>query len=266
MVAAALAELGPPVLLLANDIGDDATGARVHAWLRHHRVRATSGIEEGLRTPQIVVVGDDHHTRTIFPYLPGVADGLERIDLAPLASAPFAYIAGYDRIGKAASLAIRAARAARAARVPLLLNLGGDSSPEVLDAVRGYPGLIVQTSTEEGDAPEAQRLAGHLQDETAAQWAVVTARATGAVAVSGRESLNVPAFRANVRHTHCAGAAFSAGFTYGLLHDWPMPDSLELAAALGALRCERGHDEPMPSLGELQAFIGSRQCVTKSTA
>ena len=34
-----------------------------------------------------------------------------------------------------------------------------------------------------------------------------------------------------------------------------MPDFLDLAAASGALRCERGHDEPMPGLGELRAFM-----------
>jgi sugar/nucleoside kinase (ribokinase family) len=46
---------------------------------------------------------------------------------------------------------------------------------------------------------------------------------------------------------------------YGLLHGWPMTDSLSLASASGALRCERAHHEPMPTLEQLQAFIGSRE-------
>ncbi len=55
------------------------------------------------------------------------------------------------------------------------------------------------------------------------------------------------AFRVTVRHAHCAGAAFSGGFTYGLLHDWPMERCLTLACASGALRCERAYHEPMPA-------------------
>jgi sugar/nucleoside kinase (ribokinase family) len=88
---------------------------------------------------------------------------------------------------------------------------------------------------------------------------VVTAGAGGAVAVNQAQWMIAPAFQANARHTHCAGAAFSGGLLYGLLHGWPMSDSLSLGCASGALRCERAHREPMPSLGELHAFIGSRE-------
>jgi sugar/nucleoside kinase (ribokinase family) len=124
----------------------------------------------------------------------------------------------------------------------------------------------VQTSIGEESAPEAQRLAGHLQDATAADWAVVTAGAAEAAAVSGRKRLSVPAFRADVLHTHCAGAAFSSGLIYGLLHDWPMQDCIDLASASGALRCERPHDQPMPAFDELREFMGSRQRVAAPAA
>jgi sugar/nucleoside kinase (ribokinase family) len=263
MVAAALTALGEPALLLANTIGDDANGVKVHRWLLRHRVRSTTTIEDHVRTPQIVIVGDSNQTRTLFPYLSGVADELERVDLTPLASASFAYIDGYDMIAKAASLAIRAAKDAA---VPLLLNLGGDTPAEVFDALRGYPRLIVQTSVAEGGTAEAERHAGQLQDATGAEWAIITAGPAGAIAASRRECLSISAFQAESRHTHCAGAAFSGGLIYGLLHDWPMRDCLELASASGALRCERAQHEPLPSLGELRAFIESRQRVTTPAA
>jgi sugar/nucleoside kinase (ribokinase family) len=263
MVAATLTALSEPVLLLTNDIGDDVSGTKVHGWLRRHHVRATSIVKDEVQTPQITVIGDNHHTRTIFPFLPGVNDDLEHVDLAPLARASFAYIDGYGVIGKAASLAIRAAKAAE---VPLLLNLGGDSPAEVFDAIRGYPGLVVQTSVAEDSAPEAQRLAVHLQDATQAKWVVITAGAAGAAAAGARDLIRAPAFDADVRHTHCAGAAFSGGLIHGLLHGWPMRDCLDLASASGALRCERAHNEPMPSLAELQALIASRQRVTAPAA
>jgi sugar/nucleoside kinase (ribokinase family) len=263
MVAAVLAGLGQPTHLLTNHVGDNGSGAHVLNWLRDCGVITNAKMVDGRATPEITVVGDNHHTRTFFPYLPGVAAELEQVDLSPLGRASFAYIDGYRPIAKAAS---RAILAAKAAELPLLLNLGGDSPSEVFDAIRGYKQLIAQTSISESHAPEAQRLAGHLRDATQADWVVMTAGANGAVAVSCRNRLSVPAYRADVLHTHCAGAAFSAGLIYGLLHDWEMPDCLELASASGAMRCERMHDDPMPTLDELREFMTSRQRLAMSAA
>src|SRR5258708_22537364 len=173
MVAAALAGLGLPSLLLANNVGNDGSAAHARNWLHDRGLETDACMMEGHPTPRVVVVGDNHHTRTFFPYLPGVADELERADLAPLATAAFAYVDGYAFIAKAASLAIRAAKAAG---IPLLLNLGGDSPAEVFDAIRGYPRLIVQTSVSEANVLGSQRLAGHLLGATGAAWAVLTAR------------------------------------------------------------------------------------------
>src|SRR5260370_271363 len=74
MVAAVLATLGQPSLLLANGVGDDPTGHQVCRWLQQHRVQTTAVTRDGSATPRIVVVGDNHHTRTMFPYLPDVAN------------------------------------------------------------------------------------------------------------------------------------------------------------------------------------------------
>ena len=137
MVAAVLAALSQPSLLLANNIGDDASGVQVREWLTRLRVATTANVEPGLATPQIVVVGDNHDTRTMFPYLPGIARSLERIDLAPLASAALAYIDCYRLMTVPAA---RAIAAARAAGTLLLANLGGDPpSPEITGALAGYP-------------------------------------------------------------------------------------------------------------------------------
>jgi sugar/nucleoside kinase (ribokinase family) len=257
MVAAVLAGLDQPSLLIANSVGDDPTGYQVRSWLRQNRVQTTAGTKANSTTPRIVVVGDNHHTRTMFPYLPGVADELESIDLAPLRSASFAYIDGYKLLGKAAA---RAVQAAKAAQLPLLVNLGGDLAPsELLAALDGYPGLVVQTSIAEESLGTATRLVKSLQADMQCAWAVITAGKAGAAAVNKRDVLKVSAFRADVRLTHCAGAAFSGGLLDGLVQGWHMQDCLDLAAASGALRCERGHDEPMPTLDELRAFMQSRR-------
>jgi sugar/nucleoside kinase (ribokinase family) len=257
MVAAALAALDTPAMLLANNVGDDRSGDQVIAWLQQHGVTTTAEQTTGITTPRITVIGDSQHTRTIFPYLPGVADELEGIDLAPLASASFAYVDCYGLIQRPA---VGVIRAARNAGIPLLANLGGDNpSAEILDALDGYPGLVVQTSIPEESLDAGARLVKSLQTDMQSEWAVITAGAAGAAAASERDLLRVPAFHADVRHSHCAGAAFSGGLMYGLLHGWHMQSCLKLAAASGTLRCEREQSDPLPTLTELRSVIQSRQ-------
>jgi len=253
MVAAVLAALGQPSLLLSNDIGHDASGSHVREWLTRFQVNATASVRAGLATPQIVVVGDDLDTRTMFPYVSGVIEGLARIALEPLASAALAYIDCYRFM---TAPAVRAIAAARTAGAPILANLGGDvAAPEVLNALAGHPHLVIQTSIPDPSPDRALATATDLRARTGAEWTVVTAGAAGAVAAGPTECLSVPAYSVRVRHTHCAGAAFSGGLAYGLLRDWPIRDALRLASACGALRCERAHHEPLPTMAELNYLI-----------
>jgi sugar/nucleoside kinase (ribokinase family) len=257
MAAAVLAALDMPALLLANEIGNDQKGSQVRAWLQRYRVDSTTRVTTNTTTPQIVVVADNDGTRTWFPHLPGVSTALVAVELSPLSSASFAYVDCYQLIEAAA---VRVVQAARSADIPLLVNLGGSPlSSAIIAAVRGYPRLIVQTSTDDAESAHAPRAAHEILEATGAVWVVITAGAAGVVALSESQQLASPAFRIRVRHTHCAGAAFSGGLIYGLLHAWPMEDCLTLACASGALRCERAHHEPMPTLAELHAVVGSRE-------
>lgn len=257
MAAAVLAALGVPTLLLANEIGNDQKGSQVRAWLQRCSVNSTTRVITDTTTPQIVVVADDGGTRTWFPYLPGVSAALAAVDLSPLSSASFAYIDCYQLIEPAA---VRVVQTARSAGIPLLANLGGSPlSPAIIAAVRGYPRAIVQTNTDDAASAHAPRTAHEILKATGSAWVVITAGTAGAVALSESQQFASPAFRVAVRHTHCAGAAFSGGLIYGLLHDWAMENCLTLACASGALRCERAHHEPMPTLADLHAVIGSRE-------
>ncbi|WP_239310683.1 carbohydrate kinase family protein [Frankia sp. Cj3] len=256
MVAAVLAALDVPALVISNNFGDDAQGDQVQAWLHRRRVAATAEVVPGMATPQIVIVADEQGTRTWFPYLPGVAEALATADLSSLARASFAYIDCYQLIETAA---VRAVHAARTAGVPMLLNLGGSAlSSAVTAAIRGCPDILIQTNVDDVEHEAAPAMAASLLHATGARRVVVTAGASGAVAVEDERRLRVPAFKVQVRHTHCAGAAFSAGLLYGLVRGWPMRNALEVAAASGALRCERAHDEALPTLAELTAVVESR--------
>jgi sugar/nucleoside kinase (ribokinase family) len=257
MTAAVLAALDVPTVLLSNSISEDSYGAEVERWLRRHQVATITKAVTGVPTPQTVVVADDQTTRTWFSYLPNVVDDLGALDLAPIRGASFAYIDCYRVIEASA---VRAIHVARTAGLPLLLNLGGlPISPSVAAVLPGCPRLIVQSNVDDADHLDAPRLGASMLAETDAAWVVITAGASGAVALSRTQELTVPAFRVTVRHTHCAGAAFSGGLLYGLLHEWSMGDSLVLACASGALRCERAHHEPMPTLTELRSFMDSRE-------
>lgn len=124
----------------------------------------------------------------------------------------------------------------------------------------------MQTSITDESLGTAARLATSLQADMQCEWAVITAGKAGAAVADKRGVLSVPAFRAQVRHTHYADAAFSGGLLYGLLHYWPMQDCLDLAAASGALRCERAQHESMATLDELRAFMQSRRGQSASAA
>ncbi|WP_280248787.1 carbohydrate kinase family protein [Nocardia abscessus] len=255
MTAAALASLGAPSLLIANDIGDDEQGQHVHRWLEERGVERTSAIRSEVVTPRIVVAADDDHTRTWFAHLPGVVGSLERVDLSPVASASFLYLDCYQLMERAA---LRVIEAGRAAKVPMLLNLGGSElSQAVASAIHGYAGLVIQSNVDDADHAAAPEVARSLLVQTGAAWVVVTAGVFGAVAVNRSEMVSVPSFPVEVRHTHCAGAAFSAGLLYGLRSGWPMHRGMLLGSASGALRCARHQSAPLPSLDELRAVIAS---------
>lgn len=132
------------------------------------------------------------------------------VDRRPVNSAKSAFIE---------APAIRAIHAARSSGVPLLINLGGSPLSAALSAaVHSYPSVIIQTNVDDAEAANAADLASILA-ATGAAGVVITAGAVGAVALSRNDHISSPVFRVPVRHTHCAGAAFSGGLIYGLLHD-----------------------------------------------
>ncbi|MFF0492843.1 carbohydrate kinase family protein [Nocardia sp. NPDC004068] len=257
MTAAALAALGVPSLLISNDVGDDEHGEYIRGWLDERHVEHAVAARPELVTPRIVVTGDDQHTRTWFAYVPDVVASLQRADLSPLTRASFIYLDCYELIEAAA---LRVIEAGRAAEVPLLLNLGGSElSPALVAAVRGYSGLVVQTNVDDAAHHDAATLARSVLHQTQAAWVIVTAGAHGAVALSRSELVELSAFPVEVRHTHCAGAAFSAGLVYGLRAGWLMQRSMSLGSASGALRCARLQKAPLPTLAELLAVLSAEK-------
>lgn len=264
VTAAVLRALDVPARLLSNPVGADARGTEVGQWLLRNRVAEHIDVAADVMTPTIVVIADDQGSRTWFPYLPGVLDALMALDLTPIDSASYAYVDCYEIVREPA---IRAVHAALAAGVPLMINLGGSAfCSQLREAVAGFPGVVVQTNVDDADYRSAPDVAQALSSATRAAWVVVTAGRFGAVALDRAGYLvTVPAFRAFIRHTHCAGAAFSGGLLYGMLHGLPMGECLTLACASGAIRCERPQEGSMPNLAELNFFMSTRESISEDS-
>ncbi|WP_433662475.1 carbohydrate kinase family protein [Nocardia sp. CA-128927] len=255
MAAAVLAALKAPTLLVSNSIGSDEEGRRVGRWLRQHAVPMAAVVSAEVSTPRIVVVADDRHTRTWFAHLPGVAEDLGRADLSAIATAGLVYLDAYRLIEPAA---IRVVRSARRHGARLFINLGGEPlSTALRTELADYRSLLIQTNVDDDAHEAALAVVRELLRETRAEWAIVTAGSNGSIAASRDQVLTTPAFPVDVRHTHCAGAAFSGGVLYGLHAGLPMEKSLLLGSASGALRCTRPQSAPLPALLELEALITS---------
>ncbi len=251
MTAAVLVALDVPAVLLANDVGDDTSGAEVHAWLQRHGITTTAKATAKAVTPQIVVVADNEGSRTWFPFLPGVADSLASLDLSSIGCASFVYIDCYQLIE---TPAIRAVQAARAAGVPLLLNLGGSAFSDTVAAeVCGHPRLVVQTNVDDDAHRDARQLAATLRSATNAQWAVVTAGASGVTALSETQHLCVPAFRAIVLTSSAPQPRSADGSTAARSSPRPISASVAIVPALRA------------GSPRADAWLGSAACVHRLT-
>lgn len=74
-----------------------------------------------------------------------------------------------------------------------------------------------------------------------------------------------PAFPvAKVVDTVGAGDGFDAGFLYGVIHGWPIGQTLKFANAIGAMVVQvHGDNEGLPYLEEVEGFLGMREVVER---
>jgi sugar/nucleoside kinase (ribokinase family) len=85
---------------------------------------------------------------------------------------------------------------------------------------------------------------------------VITLGDQGAVALDGDVFYAAPAFQVKVADATGAGDVFRAGFIYGLLQQWPMPEILRFANATAAVSCTRlGAIPSVPTLSEVRALL-----------
>ena len=79
------------------------------------------------------------------------------------------------------------------------------------------------------------------------------------MALDGDAFHMAPAFAVKVVDGTGAGDVFRAGFIYGLLQKWTVPEMLRFANAAAALSCTRpGAIPSVPELGEIRNLLDSQ--------
>ena len=85
---------------------------------------------------------------------------------------------------------------------------------------------------------------------------VVTAGENGAYCKATDQEFHQPAFKVDVVDTTGAGDVFHGAFMAGLARDWPLPQILEFASAVAALKCRSlGGREGIPTMDETLTFL-----------
>lgn len=226
--------LGLAVCLVSNRVGFDPAGQVVLDVLNTVGIRhwATPPQASETSTAQVVVVTDEAGTRTWFAWLGPAVNRLAMTDLTPLNAARLAYIDCYRVIEPAAVIAISATA------VPLMLNLGGDPLTESLAAaIRGRHVAFLQTSLDEAHIEQAEQLAADLCSCVVADNVVITLGRHGALARTATKTYRTAAPTITARHTHGAGAAFSAGLAQAHLSGAITPNALVAACRMGSAHC-----------------------------
>jgi sugar/nucleoside kinase (ribokinase family) len=235
MVARTLAHWGMPVQLIGNALGNDPLGSTTLAQLHRDKVQTFSVQRDDLRTPEEIDVIDAQGTRTFFVDNTPVWNTLSHANLDPIHAdnAALVYVDWY--VGAAVHGAIARARAQS---LPVYLNVEYSlrNPTQYLDLISHA--TFVQTAVDDTvpDHDDPQQLAQVICN-AGAQVAFVTRGRFGALARSATEQVAVSARPIELLDAQGAGATFSAAAIYGLLHAWPLRDTLEFATHAATLKC-----------------------------
>ena len=155
-------------------------------------------------------------------------------------------------------LALTAARAARLAGAIVTSDIEhpADCVEQIISSVTHpiFEQHLPSRLTGERDSERALRKLRRLNSGTM----VITLGDEGAVALDGDRFHAAPAFPVTVADATGAGDVFRAGFIYGLLQNWTVPEILRFANATAAVSCTRlGAIPSVPTLDEVRALMSA---------
>jgi len=232
--------------------GSDANGTLVREALRERGVDLEHAIECDAPNRSAVILVDPDGRRTVTWHLS------DRLTMLPQDLQPHFLDARIVQIDDdEPDIALRAALAARSrgALVSSDIEHVSDKTEQIIAAVT-YP-IFEQTLpaslTGEADPERALRKLRRLNQNPL----LITLGEHGSVALEGDRFHVVPAFKVTSVDNTGAGDVFRAGFIYGVLKKWTVPQILRFANAAGAISCTRlGAIPSVPSLSEVQSLLG----------
>jgi sulfofructose kinase len=140
--------------------------------------------------------------------------------------------------GADTATATQAAEWARAAGIPVIADLD-EPYPQIERLLQNIDYLIVSRDfpskiSGNSDLRTALR---ELQSRFGARLTAATLGIEGVIAWDGHDFHHAAAYQVHTADTTGAGDIFHAGFIYALLHEWPLPRTLDFACAAAALNC-----------------------------
>lgn len=249
--------------MIGTSVGDDPRGHELARQLDEWGVRANVRFTKEFKTPHEVDISDKTGARTYFwQRTPQILNTLDTADLSLLESARILYVDWYD-----GDHILRAMDAARQLGVKVFLNLEhGHTDP---DKLKNYAGraAICQAVTDAAQTGEESPLEVACKLlKAGVQTALITMAGEGCLAAQGNQAVRVRAPIVEAVDGCGAGAAFSAGFIYGYLHEWNLERSVRFATAAASLKVTRaglqmfGVEEILVAAAKLQveypAFSG----------
>jgi sugar/nucleoside kinase (ribokinase family) len=258
MVAMTLSRMGLTTGLLANSLAEDSEGRAVMRHLRDEGVTFLGSTSDSRSTsPSVVVITNRTGERTWFPYLPGVESELANSDYGRLIHARIVYVDCYAILRPAVEHVLIALAEMRK---QVFLNLGGcELDDQLLNTLSRCQLLTVQTNLDEGQAHDAEALAGRLRTALHPDLTVVTMGAAGALVLSDRDHLRIQAYPVTPVRVHGAGALFSAGLIASIVGGRRIEDAMRYASACGAYQCVRPTQHSWPSRTEIDEFVHSHE-------
>lgn len=272
-----LAKLGAKAGLIAT-VGQDDFGSCIITKLKSCGVDTSHIVElDDVATGTAFTSYDSHGGRKFIFHLGNAAPGRlsrEHLDASYLRRSRWLHLSGNVLALSACArdALYEATRIAAQAGIPVSLDpnlrfeiMRTEEIGSLLDPVLRHTTLLLPSL---GEIPYLAGTAGEPDGvaRLLSRGIKVIARKEGkrgSTVFTGREEIQVPAFPVEeVDPTGC-GDAYSAGFVYGMLQNWPLRKTAEFANAVGAITAtQRGSMEGITSLADVVNLIRKQGVVS----
>ncbi|AMV71894.1 carbohydrate kinase, PfkB family [Desulfuromonas sp. DDH964] len=254
-----LARLGVGTALVGR-CGDDEHGRRMRRELEQEGVDCRwLDAERGASSQLAFIAVDGGARRTIFWHR-GSARPLHAAELSPqlLAGVRVLHLDGLQ-----AEASLAAAHRARAAEVTTVLD-GGTWRAGTRELLPYIDHLVVsERFARQVTAGGPVEAALEPLLEYGARAVTVTRGARGSITRTQRGGeFHQPAFAVTAVDTTGCGDVFHGGYIYGLLQEWPLPQTVRFAAACAALKCRAlGGRTAIPRRDEVEELLQAQPAI-----